>query len=52
MDDMQKMIDYEIDIAAARPFSFAYFPADPGGFLGNSVALHECVGILGYKLYR
>lgn len=44
--------DFENSIAAARPFSFAYFLPDTGAFMGNSVALHEWVGIVGYKLFR
>ena len=44
--------DFENSIVAARPFSFADFLPDPGAFMGNSVALHEWVGIVGYKLFR
>ena len=44
--------DFENSIVAARPFSFAAFLPDPGAFMGNSVALHEWVGIVGYKLFR
>ena len=44
--------DFENSIVAARPFSFAYFLPDPGVFMGNSVALHEWIGIVGYKLFR
>lgn len=44
--------DFENSIVAARPFSFAYFLPDTGAFMGNSVALHEWVGIVGYKLFR
>jgi len=44
--------DFENSIVAARPFSFSDFLPDPGAFMGNSVALHEWVGILGYKLFR
>ena len=44
--------DFENSIAAARPFSFTYFLPDLGAFMGNSVALHEWVGIVGYKLLR
>ena len=44
--------DFENSIVAARPFSFSDFLPDPGAFLGNSVALHEWVGIVGYKLFR
>ena len=44
--------DFENSIVAARPFSFSVFLPDPGAFMGNSVALHEWVGIVGYKLFR
>ena len=44
--------DFENSIVAARPFSFTDFLPDPGAFMGNSVALHEWVGIVGYKLFR
>ena len=44
--------DFENSIVAARPFSFSVFLPDPGAFMGNSVALHEWVGIMGYKLFR
>ena len=44
--------DFENSIVAARPFSFTNFLPDPGAFMGNSVALHEWVGIVGYKLFR
>lgn len=44
--------DFENSIVAARPFSFSAFLPDPGAFMGNSVALHEWVGIVGYKLFR
>lgn len=44
--------DFENSIVAARPFSFLDFLPDPGAFMGNSVALHEWVGIVGYKLFR
>ena len=44
--------DFENSMVAARPFSFADFLPDPGAFMGNSVALHEWVGIMGYKLFR
>lgn len=44
--------DFENSIVAARPFSFSDFLPDPGAFMGNSVALHEWVGIMGYKLFR
>lgn len=44
--------DFENSIVAARPFSFGWFLPDPGVFMGNSVALHEWVGIVGYKLFR
>ena len=44
--------DFENSIVASRPFSFGYFLPDPGVFMGNSVALHEWVGIVGYKLFR
>jgi len=44
--------DFENSMAAARPFSITSFLPDPGAFMGNSVALHEWVGILGYKLFR
>lgn len=44
--------DFENSMAAARPFSITNFLPDPGAFMGNSVALHEWVGILGYKLFR
>ena len=44
--------DFENSIVAARPFSFSVFLPDPGAFIGNSVALHEWVGIMGYKLFR
>ena len=44
--------DFENSIVAARPFSFSDFLPDPGAFMGNSVALHEWVGIVGYKLFR
>ena len=44
--------DFENSMAAARPFSVMNFLPDPGAFMGNSVALHEWVGIVGYKLFR
>lgn len=44
--------DFENSIATARPFSFTDFLPDPGAFMGNCVALHEWVGIVGYKLFR
>ena len=44
--------DFENSIAAERSFSFALFMPDPAAFMGNSVALHEWVGIVGYKLFR
>ena len=44
--------DFENSIVAARPFSFSDFLPDPGAFMGNRVALHEWVGIVGYKLFR
>lgn len=44
--------DFENSIVAARPFSISDFLPDPGAFMGNSVALHEWVGIVGYKLFR
>lgn len=44
--------DSENSMVAARPFSFADFPPDSGTFMGNSVALHEYVGIWGYELLR
>lgn len=44
--------DFENSIVAARPFSFSDFLPDPGAFMGNNVALHEWVGIMGYKLFR
>ena len=44
--------DFENSMVAARSFSFTYFLPDPGAFMGNSVALHEWVGIVGYKLFR
>lgn len=44
--------DFENSIVATRPFSFGCFLPDPGVFMGNSVALHEWVGIVGYKLFR
>ena len=44
--------DFENSIVAARPFSFSDFLPDPGAFMGNSVALHEWVGIVGYRLFR
>ena len=44
--------DFENSIVAARPFSLSDFLPDPGAFMGNSVALHEWVGIVGYKLFR
>ena len=44
--------DFENSIVAARPFSLSDFLPDPGVFIGNSVALHEWVGIIGYRLFR
>ena len=44
--------DFENSMVAARPFFFSGFLPDPGAFMGNSVALHEWVGIVGYKLFR
>lgn len=44
--------DFENSMAAARPFSVMNFLPDPAAFMGNSVALHEWVGIVGYKLFR
>ena len=44
--------DFENSIVAERPFSLSDFLPDPGAFMGNSVALHEWVGIVGYKLFR
>ena len=44
--------DFENSIVTARPFSFSDFLPDPGAFMGNSVALREWVGIVGYKLFR
>ena len=44
--------DFENSIVAARPFSLSDFLPDPGVLMGNSVALHEWVGIMGYKLFR
>ena len=44
--------DFENSIVAARPFSFSDFLPDPDVFMENSVALHEWVGIMGYKLFR
>ena len=44
--------DFENSMVAARSFSFTYFLPDPGAFMGNSVALHEWGGIVGYKLFR
>lgn len=44
--------DFENSIVAARPFSFSDFLPDSGALMGNSVALHEWVGIVGYKVFR
>ena len=44
--------DFENSVVAARPFSFLDFLPDPDVFMDNSVALHEWVGIVGYKLFR
>lgn len=44
--------DFENSMVAARPFSFADFLPGPGALMGNSVALHEWIGIVGYKLFR
>ena len=44
--------DFENSMMAVRPFSLTDFLPDPGAFMGNSVAFHEWVGILGYKLFR
>ena len=44
--------DFENSMMAASSFSFTYFLPDPGAFMGNSVALHEWVGIVGYKMFR
>lgn len=44
--------DFENFMMAARPFSFTYLLPDPNVFMGNSVALHEWVGIVGYSLFR
>ena len=44
--------DFENSIVTARPFSSSDFLPDPGAFMGNSVALREWVGIVGYKLFR
>ena len=44
--------DFENSMAATRPFSLTHFLPDPGAFIGNSVAFHEWVGIVGYMLFR
>ena len=44
--------DFENSMVAARSFSLSDFLPDPGAFMGNSVALHEWVGIVGYTLFR
>ena len=44
--------DFENSMMATRPFSFTDCLPDPGAFMGNSIALHEWVGIVGYKLFR
>ena len=44
--------DFENSIAADRSLSYSVFLPDPGAFMGNSVALHEWIGIVGYKLFR
>ena len=44
--------DFENCAAVAKPFSVTDFLPDPGAFIGNSAALHEWVGIVGYQLFR
>ena len=44
--------DFENSMVVARPFTFSDFLPDPGALMGNSVALHEWIGIVGYKLFR
>ena len=46
------LADFENSIAAARSLSYSLFLPNPGAFMGNSVALHEWIGIVGYKLFR
>lgn len=44
--------DFENSLLAERPFSVYTLLPDSYAFLLNSVALHEWVGIVGYKLFR
>lgn len=44
--------DFEYSRAAAKPFSIVELLPDSAAFMLNCVALHEWVGIIGYKLFR
>ena len=44
--------DFENSYMAAQSFSLLELFPDPNYFMSNSVALHEWVGIIGYKLFR
>ena len=44
--------DFENSYMAAQSFSLLELFPDPNYFMLNSIALHEWVGIIGYKLFR